>query len=50
MVLFISLDVKLKIWQGPTSEKCRRNSVGGHFEIGHSRNRQGGKIVISSLI
>ena len=44
MVLFTSLDVKLKIWRGPTSEKCGRNSVGGHFEIGRSRNRQSGKL------
>ena len=50
MVLFTSLDVKLKILWGPTSEKCGRNSVGGHFEIGHSRNWQSGKIAISSLI
>ena len=50
MVLFTSSGVKLKIWRGPTSEKCGRNSVGGHFKIGHSRNRQSGKIVISSLI
>ena len=42
MVLFTSLDVRLKIWRGPTSEKCGRNSVGGHFEIGRSRNRQSG--------
>ena len=50
MVLFNSLDVQLKIWRGPTSEKCERNSVGGHFEIGGNCNRQSGKIVISSLI
>ena len=39
-----------KNWRGPTSEKCKRNSVGGHFEIGRSRNRQSGKIVISSVL
>ena len=50
MALFTSLNVKLEIWRGLTSEKCGRNSVGGHFEIGRSRNRQSGKIVISSLI
>ena len=50
MVLFSLLDVSLEIWRGPTSEKCGRNSVGGHFEIGRCRNRQSGKIVISSLI
>ena len=50
MVLFTPLDVKLKIWLGPTSEKFGRNSVGGYFEIGRSRNWQSGKMVISSLI
>ena len=40
MVLFTSLGVKLKIWRGPTSEKCGRNYVGSHFEIGRSRNWQ----------
>ena len=34
MDLFTSLDVKLKIWRGPTSEMCGRNSVGGHFDNG----------------
>ena len=50
MVLFTLLDVGLKIWRGPTSEMCGRNTVGGHFENGRCRNRQSGKIVISSLI
>ena len=50
MVLFTSLGVKLKIWLWPTSEKCGRNSVGSHFEFGHRRNRQSGKIVIYSLM
>ena len=50
MVLFTSLVAKLKIWRGPTSEKCGRNSVGGHIKNGRCRNRQSGKIVISSLI
>ena len=50
MVLFTSLDVKLQIWRGPTSEKCGQNSVGGYFEIGRSRNRESGKIAIFSLI
>ena len=50
MVLFTSLDHMLKIWRGLTSEKCGRNSVGSHFEITRSRNRQSGKIVISNLI
>ena len=47
---FHVLDVKLKMWRGPTLVKCGRNSVGGHFEIGRSRDRQSGKIVISILI
>ena len=50
MVLFTSLGVKLTIWRGLTSEKCGRNSVGGHFEFGRSRNLQSGEIAISSLI
>ena len=50
LFLFTSLDVKLKIWREPTLEKCGRDSVGGHFEIGRSRNGQSGKISISSLI
>ena len=35
---------------GPPREKCGQNSVGGHFEIGCSQNRQSGEIVISSLV
>ena len=31
MVLFTSLDVKLKNWRGPTPKKCGRNSAGGHL-------------------
>ena len=42
MVLFTSLDIKLKIWRGPSSEMCGRNSVGGHFEIAAAET---GKVV-----
>ena len=50
MVLFTSLGVQLKNWRGPTSEKCGRNSVGGHFEIGRSRNQQSGNCLFQSDI